>query len=123
MKKITCVAVAISLLISGCSVFVPKTQMVDASCSESDATLQVNGGQTFEGQGQVAVRRNKGASFVCYKPGYYPAQKTVSASSLSWTGVADLVGSFVLIFPVIGIFTPGAWDLDETHVNLNMVKY
>jgi hypothetical protein len=76
----------------------------------------------YQGKAQVEARRNKVVSIMCYKQGYYPAQKSIS-SSLSWTGVADLVGSFIFILPVIGFFTPGAWNLDETDVTINMVKY
>ena len=122
MKKIICITIAVSMLTTGCSVFVPKTQAVSASCSEADATLQINGGQTFQGHAQVESRRDRGISIVCYKPGYYPAQKSISPS-ISWTGVADFVGSIIFIIPIVGIFSPGAWDLDETDVTVNMVQY
>lgn len=122
MKKIIAVILAISVLISGCSAFVPKTQTVTASCSEPDAILQINGGQTYTGQVKLDARRDKVFSYTCFKQGYYPAQKSVSYS-ISPTGVADFVGSMIFIIPVIGIFTPGAWDLDENNVTINMIKY
>lgn len=122
MKKIICITIAVSLLTSGCSAFVPKTQTLNASCSEPDATLQINGGQTYQGQAKVETRRDKGVSIMCYKQGYYPAQKSISPS-ISWTGVADFVGSVIFIIPIVGIFSPGAWNLDETDVTVNMVKY
>lgn len=121
MRKIICITIAVSIATSGCSVFVPKTQTVNASCSEPDATVQINAGQTYQGRAQFDARRNKAVSVTCYKSGYYPAQKTIS-SSLSWTGVADFIGSFIFIVPVVGFFSPGAWDLDETDVTLNMVR-
>lgn len=100
----------------------PKTQTVKASCSESDATLQINGGQTYSGQVQLETRRDKVFSYMCYKQGYYPAQKSISYS-INTTGVADFVGSMIFILPIIGIFSPGAWSLDETDTTINMVKY
>lgn len=121
MKRIICITVAASFLTSGCSLFVSKTQSLNASCSEPDATLQINGGQMYPGTAQVEVRRNKVASIVCYKQGYYPAQKSVS-NSISWTGVADIVGTFIFIVPIIGFYSPGAWNLDESNVTVNMVK-
>jgi uncharacterized protein YceK len=122
MKKILCLILAVSVLSSGCSAFVSKTQAVNVSCSESDAVVQINGGQTYPGQVRVDAKRDKPLSIACYKQGYYPAQKSVH-SSLSGTGIADLLGSFIFIIPVIGFFSPGAWDLDESEVTVNMVKH
>jgi hypothetical protein len=122
MKSIILLLLMASLALSGCSAFVPKTQTVTASCSEPDATLQVNGGETYTGKAEVVARRDKVFSYACLKPGYYPAQKSVSYS-ISKTGIADFVGSMIFILPIIGIFSPGAWDLDETDTTINMVKY
>lgn len=122
MKKFISLTLAISLSVSGCSAFVPKTQTVKAACSEPDATLQINGGLTYTGRVQLETRRDKVFSYACLKPGYYPAQKTVSYS-INPTGIADFIGSMIFIIPIIGIFSPGAWDLDETDVTINMVKY
>jgi len=122
MKKIILLTVTISILTSGCSAFVTKTQTVNASCSEPDAILQINGGQTYTGQAQIEARRDKVLSYACLKPGYYPAHKSVSYS-ISTTGVADFIGSMIFLIPIIGIFSPGAWELDETNVTINMVKY
>ena len=122
MKKIILTLLLISTTLSGCSAFVTKTQTVKASCSEPDATLQINGGEVFTGKAEIAARRDKVFSYACLKPGYYPAQKSVSYS-ISPTGVADFIGSMIFIIPIIGIFSPGAWDLDETDTTINMVKY
>jgi hypothetical protein len=110
------------LFTSGCSVLASKTQSVKIACSESDATLQINGGETFTGKTQIEARRNKTVAAACFKPGYFTAQKYIS-SSLSTTGMYDLAGSFIFVLPAIGLFTPGAWSLDETDVTLTMVKY
>lgn len=122
MKKIICITLVVSILTSGCSAFVTKTQTVTASCSESDAVLQVNGGEIYTGQTKVEARRDKVFSYSCFKQGYYPAHKSVSYS-ISPTGVADFIGSMIFIIPIVGIFSPGAWDLDEKDVTINMVKY
>lgn len=113
--------VCVGLGISGCSAFATNTQSLKIACSEPDATIQINGGQTFQGATQVEARRNKLVAISCLKPGYFPSHKLVS-SSLSGTGKADLVGSFIFVLPAFGLFTPGAWNLDETDVTLSMVK-
>lgn len=120
MKKVVAAIVAVSIAVSGCSVFVPKTQTVSAVCSEPDANLQING-QVYQGKAQVEAKRNKTVSIMCIKPGYFPAQKTIDYS-LSGTGVADIVGTVLVLLPGIGLFTAGAWKLDETDVSLAMMK-
>ena len=120
MKKVIAAIVASSIAVSGCSTLAPKTQTVSAVCSEPDATLQING-QMYQGKGQVEARKNKTVSIMCTKPGYFPAQKTIDYS-LSETGVADVIGTVLLLVPGIGLFTAGAWKLDETDVSLPMIK-
>lgn len=120
MKKVIAAIVALSIAVSGCSTLAPKTQTVSAVCSEPDATLQING-QMYQGKGQVEARKNKTVSIMCTKPGYFPAQKTIDYS-LSETGVADVIGTVLLLLPGIGLFTAGAWKLDETDVSLPMIK-
>jgi len=122
MKKIISITLSFSIVLSGCSAFAPRTQTVSASCSEADATLQINGGQTYIGQTKIEARRDKVFSYSCFKQGYYPAHKSVSYS-ISPTGVADFIGSMFILIPIVGIFTPGAWDLDEKEVTINMLKY
>jgi len=117
-----CLVNRVSVLTTGCSVLAKNTQPVKIACSEPDATLQINGGPTFTGKTQIEARRNKIVAAACFKTGYYPSQKYIS-SSLSTSGMYDLAGSFILVLPAIGLFMPGAWDLDETDVTLNMVKY
>ena len=120
MKRIIAAIVASSIAVSGCSVFMPRTQTVSAVCSEPDATLQVNG-QTYQGMAQVEAKKNKKVSIMCTKSGYFPAQRTIDYS-LSGTGVADIIGTLFFLLPGIGLFTAGAWDLDETNVSVAMMK-
>lgn len=122
MHKSICLILIFSLAISGCSAFVPPNQKVKAACSEPDATLQVNGGDIYTGNAELDVRRDKVFAYTCFKPGYYPGQKAVSYS-ISMTGILDFVGSMIFLIPVVGIFTPGAWHLDETDTRINMVSY
>ena len=120
MKKVIAAIVASSIVVSGCSTFAPKTQTVSAVCSEPDATLLINN-QMFQGKAQIEAKTNKTVSIMCTKVGFFPAQKTIDYS-LSGTGVADIVGTALLLLPGIGLFTAGAWKLDETDVSLPMLK-
>ena len=58
---------------------------------------------------------------MCTKAGYFPAQKTID-HSLSGTGIADIIGTVFFLLPGLGLFTAGAWNLDETDVSLAMMK-
>lgn len=120
MKKVVATMVALSLTVSGCSAFVPKTQTVSAVCSEPDANLQING-QVYQGKAQFEAKKNKTVAIMCTKTGYFPAQRTID-HSLSGTGVADAIGTALFLLPGLGLFTAGAWKLDETDVNLTMMK-
>ena len=121
MKKFIPSIVLLSVAsLSGCSAFVSKTEMVSATCSEEDARLQINS-HHFKGSGQVAVKKGRRIAITCLKSGYFPAQKTIDYS-LSGTGVADIVGTVVFLVPGIGLFTDGAWQLDETSVQIPMMR-
>lgn len=122
MTKIISAILIASLSLSGCSAFVTKTQNVKAACSEPDALLQINGGEVYKGYAEIEVRRDKVFSYSCLKPGYYPAHKSVPYS-VSTTGILDFVGTIIFLIPVVGIFSPGYWNLDETDTIINMVKY
>jgi hypothetical protein len=122
MTKRVFVILIVSLTLSGCSVFVTKTQSVKAACSEPDAVLQINGGEVFTGKAEVTARRDRVFSYSCLKPGYYPAHKSVPYS-ISITGMLDFIGTIMYGIPVVGIFSPGYWNLDETDTTINMVKY
>lgn len=119
MKKFVAIVLSVNVLISGCSTFMPSTQTISVACSESQATLQVNG-EHYKGNAQMKVSRNANVSIMCTKPGYLTAQKSIN-KKLSGTGIADIVGTFFFLFPGIGLFTPGAWTLEETNVNLSMM--
>ena len=119
MQKLISLLLAAGIGLSGCSAFRAKTQVVSATCSEQDAVLQIND-RMFRGSGQAAVQRNKGVLVTCLKPGFFPAQKYIE-HSMSYAGMADFIGTLLIIAPVYGLFTPGAYDLDETSVNLPMI--
>ena len=120
MKRAIIVVCISTVFISSCSLFAPKTQTVSVACSESDALLQINN-ETFKGFGQADVERDKKVSIQCTKNGFYPAQKSIDYS-MSGTGVADTIGIFFFLLPGIGLFSSGAWSLDETEMKVNMVK-
>jgi len=56
-----------------------------------------------------------------YKTGYDRYLKSIDyhlSSSAKW----DAVGTVCWFFPVFGLLSPGAWDLDETEINVVLNK-
>ncbi len=63
------------------------------------------------------VRRDKKVQIEAYKTGYDRYLKSIDyylSSSAKW----DVVGTVCWFFPVFGLLTPGAWDLDETEIRV-----
>lgn len=120
-KKSMRAGVAVVMVaLTGCSAFRPQTQMVNISCTPQDAVLTVNG-QRYVSPVQINAKRNRDLSIQCYKDGYVPYQRTVG-HHFNETGALDAVGTFFFIVPGIGLFTPGAWSLDETDIVINLYE-
>ncbi len=121
IMKATSLILAIAMTaLTGCSAFRAHSQMVNITCMPNDAILTVNG-QRYTAPTQVTVKRNRNLSIQCYKDGYMPTQRTIG-HHFNGTGALDAVGSFFFLFPVIGLFTPGAWSLDETDVAITLYE-
>ena len=89
----------------GCSAFKSSTQTVSINCNPPDATLMVNG-QRFKSPAQIKVKRNRDVAIQCYKEGYFSYQRT----------------TVCFLLPGIGLFCSGAWDLDETDLNIELTS-
>lgn len=104
---------------TGCSAFNSKMQTMNISCKPIDATLIVNG-QKYDSPAKISVKRNDDVSIQCYKEGFAPYQRTIGYH-LNGTGVLDIVGTALFLIPAIGLFTAGAWSLDETEVPIMLI--
>ena len=119
-KSISLITITSMIFASGCSAFKPSTQMVNISCEPEDSKLIVNG-ERYGNQAQVKVKRNRDMTIQCQKSGYDLSQRTIG-HHFNGTGALDAVGTFFFIFPVIGIFTPGAWSLDQTNIQITLYE-
>ncbi|MCK4563155.1 MAG: hypothetical protein KAU94_00615 [Verrucomicrobia bacterium] len=121
LMKLMNLSLATTLLtLSGCCAFRPHSQMVNITCMPEDAILTVNG-QRYTSPVQIDVKRNRNLSIQAYKEGYMPSQRTVG-HHFNATGALDAVGTFLFLFPGIGLFTPGAFSLDETDVAITLYQ-
>lgn len=113
MKNIfkTAIAVTMAVIVSGCSIFVPTTQVISINGEPAGAKIIVNG-MPYSGPCTVAVKRNRMVSILVSKKGYSPYTGTIG-TSLNTFGILDVVGGVCFLFPFIGLIAPGAFSLDQ----------
>jgi hypothetical protein len=100
----------------GCSIFVSANQDLTIVPSEEAAEVYVNGKQVGTGTTTVKVKRGEDYA-VMAKLGDRVASGRVGRK-ISGTGVADIVGGFLLLVPFLGVFSPGFWALNPDKVSL-----
>lgn len=118
MKKLIAIALIFS---TGCSALKPVNDRISINCRPMDATVLVNGNKV-PGITSLEVPRNQKVTVQAYKDGYLPYSKVVD-NHLSIAAILDAFGTFIMIFPVLGLITPGAWDLDQNEFNINLAPY
>ena len=111
---VTALLVPSLAVVPACSIFVPTRQNLTIVPSEETADVYVNGKHV--GTGTTTVRVKRGADYsVMAKAGDRAATGKVGRK-ISGTGVADLVGGFVFLFPFIGVFSSGFWELNPNQI-------
>ena len=114
--------VVISFVHSGCSMVVPGRQRFSVTASESDAKIYVNGDYVGQGNVNTRVRRNHDVSVLVKKDGYVPVSRSIG-TEFSMTGILDIVGGFIFFcVPWLGLFFPGARQLEQSNVAVVMEK-
>ncbi len=86
--------------------------------TDTDLIAVVNGTE-YMVPNMIMVNRNSDVSIHCSKVGYHPYRKVIG-HHFNLTGTMDLVSTFFLVVPVIGLFTPGIWSLNATEVNIDL---
>ena len=117
-KRIMCYALVITM--AGCSAFRPDKQTVKINCNVPETILKING-DTYKCPNEVNMRRNSKVIVEAYKEGYDKYYKQIDYH-LSSSAKMDIVGTCIIFFPVFGLLSAGAWDLDETEVNVVLNK-
>lgn len=102
-----------------CSLMQPSTQSVSITATDSTAELTADGQVVGTGAVTLNLARNKSHSFMAKTPDGRVASASVG-KSLSQTGMLDIVGGILFLLPFIGLFAPGAWDLDTTSITLGL---
>ena len=87
--------VVLVLVMTGCSLFAPKDQMISINGEPAGARVLVNG-NVMTVPGTLSVKRNKNVHIMVTKPGYHPYSIT-TGYTLSPFGTLDLIGTFVFL--------------------------
>lgn len=120
MKTRAITSILLLSLTSACSTFQPENQTLQIKCDPNDIILKVNG-DTQQCPCSINIRRDRKILVEGYKAGYTAYSKTIDYH-LSKSAKLDAVGTVFLFFPIFGLLSPGAWDLDETQVSVVINK-
>jgi hypothetical protein len=118
MKQLNCFVLCI-FLIQACSAFNSSTQIISVKCNQQDTKLTLNG-ERLDCPAKIYVRRDKKLLVEAYKEGYAPYAQTVDYHLNKW-GEYDIAGAVFILVPVFGLLFPGAWDLDQTEIEIQLV--
>jgi len=108
----------LAVTLCGCSMFQPDKQTLSINCTVPDTIVKVNGDR-FNCPAKVDVRRDIKVMLEASKEGYEPYFKTIDyhfSTSAKW----DAIGAICWLVPAIGFLSPGAWDLDQTELNIEL---
>ena len=121
-QHVICILICISLLIAtnGCSIFRSWNETINVSSYPENANITVNG-MRYMTPAQISVRRNESVAIQCYKKGYLPYSRVIN-TDLNVTGILDFAGTFLFIIPCVGLFTPGAYSLEQKNINMSLYK-
>lgn len=108
------VVAALCLSISSCSLLASGKQPVTVSSNDPQATLRADGQYIGIGSGTISLTKNR-AHVITAQNGNKVGSVIID-NGLSPTGVLDIVGTCIFIVPFIGLFSKGAWMLDEDNV-------
>jgi len=109
----------LTMMLCGCSIFNSREQTIHINSTPRDATAYING-KAHPCPVELTVPRDEDVEIRIVKTGYYPYE-TVTRKTLSGYGITDAVSAGFLLFPVIGLATPGAWELTKTDFDILLV--
>ena len=96
---------------SGCSLFAPPKQTIHVTSSPEGAKVLAGGQPVGQTPVQFEAHRGDNLLIEVQKAGYQTQYRTTSRT-LSSIGTLDVVGGFVLLLPLIGLLSSGAWKHD-----------
>ena len=96
---------------SGCSLFAPSKQTIHVTSSPEGAQVLAGGQPVGQTPVQFEAHRGDNLLIEVQKTGYQTQYRT-TFRTLSSIGTLDVVGGFVLLLPLLGLLSSGAWKHD-----------
>jgi len=112
LNKIISIGVVVSF--SGCSFFAPSMQTIHVTSSPPGAKVVAGGKPVGQTPVQFEAHRSENLLMEVQKSGYQTQYRT-SSRSLSTMGTLDVVGGFLLLLPLFGLLSSGAWKHDPAQ--------
>lgn len=104
--------VGLSLLLTGCSLFAPKSDELTIDSDPQGAEVIIPGLKRQKTPCVVSVPSDKNIMIIVRKQGYVTREYTIK-STLGKCGVLDVCGCVLWGIPAIGLFSPGAYTLEQ----------
>lgn len=115
----TVAVIGTTVLLTGCSIFNRKVELVAVTVKPNNASVVANG-VNYSGPFPqfIEVDPSRQLMITVFKQGYQD-QLYVVPSQLSSTGKIDAWASILLI-PALGLFSNGAWEVTEHNLNFEL---
>ena len=114
-------AALVLLATNGCSLFAPKSEDVSINSEPQGAQVLVNNTHRGTTPCSVSLPCKGDATIVVRKDGYKSEVYHVGYS-LGTCGILDIVGTVLFLVPAVGLFSAGAYTLDEHTINVSLTK-
>jgi hypothetical protein len=106
---------------TGCSAFQSPRQSVTVATTTPGAIIKANGVTVGQSPVTFPAKRNQDLNLIATKSGYQDSVMQISRQT-SPTFMLDAIGGWFLLFPWIGLLTPGAYELSNTQVEMPLIK-
>lgn len=109
------------LNLSGCSCFRDSTQTMTVTTDQPDTQIYLNGAVVGTGTASATVPRNETVQLMAKKAGYVTIQRSIG-TKLSTSGWLDVIGGVIFLVPFFGLMSAGSRSIEQTNINVMMVK-
>lgn len=122
MKKYSSVLVTGIMIGSvSCSAFQPRQQSVTITASEPGAEVLIN--DKLVGGSPVTTMLDRDKTYAVAATIDGRTGTAAIGRRVSPTGALDIAGGILFLVPIIGVFTPGFWELDPTLVQVHIPEF
>jgi PEGA domain len=111
------ILISVLLFTQACSLVSPSSTNISVVTEPPGARVVVNGNNVGMSPTVYPIKRDQPVTIMITKNGYEAATRSLQPK-LSTTGIIDIVGGCVWLFPFFGLLAPGAWDIDNPNVSV-----